>query len=47
VTRPAEAYAVHGPTPREQYTALLEARARRQGPAPYPPAHREPLLDFA
>jgi uncharacterized protein (DUF2236 family) len=47
VSTPAEAYAHHGPTPREQYAELLEARARRQGPAPYPPAHREPLLDFA
>jgi uncharacterized protein (DUF2236 family) len=47
VSRPAEAYAAHGPTPREQYAALLAARARKEGPAPYPPAHREPVLDFA
>ena len=47
VASPAEAYAQHGPTPREQYAALLAARARKEGPAPYPPAHREPVLDFA
>ena len=47
VSSPAEAYAAHGPTPREQYAALLAARARKEGPAPYPPAHREPVLDFA
>ena len=47
VASPAEAYAAHGPTPREQYAALLAARARKEGPAPYPPAHREPVLDFA
>jgi uncharacterized protein (DUF2236 family) len=47
VSTPAEAYAQHGPTPREQYTALLAARALDQAPPPYPHAHREPLLDFA
>lgn len=43
----AEARADYGVTdPRQQYAALLEARAAQAGPSPYPRHHREPLVSF-
>jgi uncharacterized protein (DUF2236 family) len=47
VREPAEARAEYGITdPREQYAAILAARARQAGPAPYPKHHHEQLLSF-
>ena len=47
VREPDEARASLGHAPvREQYTALLEARARRAGPRPYPRDHREAVEEF-
>lgn len=48
VREPAEARAAYGHTsPREQYAELEAARARHEGPRPYPRDHRESLVEFS
>lgn len=48
VREPAEARAALGHVaPREQYAALLAARARDEGPRPYPHDHRERVVEFS
>jgi hypothetical protein len=47
VWSPQEAYAHFAvPTPREQYAAMLAARATGHGPAPYDQHHHDPIVDF-
>jgi uncharacterized protein (DUF2236 family) len=48
VRAPAEARAEYGHVPtRDQYTAVLAARGRHEGPRPYPRDHREAPLEIA